>query len=77
MVVEIVTTLIAAATELLGSLSDVFEDVIALVYSNAETSLTTLGLIIVSTAGFALAWSGIRFIFGFVNRLLNKTRAGR
>jgi hypothetical protein len=75
MIVEIVTQVLDAATELLGALPTVFDNVVGLIYSN--DALTNLGMIIVATAGFALAWAGIRFIFGFVNRLLSKTRAGR
>ena len=75
MVQTIVTELVGATTALLAELGQVFNDVVGLVYDG--TDLTNLGIIIVATAGFALAWAGIRFIFGFVNRLLNKTRAGR
>lgn len=75
MINVIITDLVDAASTLLGSLSAVFDDVVSLVYSGS--TLTNLGTIIVATAGFALAWAGIRFIFGFVNRLLNKSRAGR
>jgi len=75
MVNAIVTELVGATTALLAELGQVFNDVVGLVYDG--TDLTNLGIIIVATAGFALAWAGIRFIFGFVNRLLNKSRAGR
>jgi hypothetical protein len=75
MVNAIVTELVGATAALLSELGQVFNDVVGLVYDG--TDLTNLGIIIVATAGFALAWAGIRFIFGFVNRLLNKTRAGR
>jgi len=75
MVADIVTELVGATSALLGDLGQVFTDIVGLVYDG--TDLTQLGIIIVATAGFALAWSGIRFVFGFVNRLLNKTRAGR
>jgi hypothetical protein len=75
MVQTIVTELVGATTALLAELGQVFNDVVGLVYDG--TDLTNLGIIIVATAGFALAWAGIRFIFGFVNRLLNKSRAGR
>lgn len=77
MIGQIVYELVSAATALLGELGTIFTDIVGLVYSVADTELTLLGQIIVATAGFALAWSGIRFVFGFVNRLLNKTRAGR
>lgn len=75
MVEAIVTQVVNSAGYLLAALPDIFNDVITLVYDAGE--LTLLGQIIVGTAGFALAWAGIRFIFGFVNRLLNKSRAGR
>lgn len=75
MVQTIVTELVGATTALLAELGQVFNDIVGLVYDG--TDLTNLGIIIVATAGFALAWSGIRFIFGFVNRLLNKSRASR
>jgi hypothetical protein len=75
MVTAIVTELVGATAALLSELGQIFNDVVSLVYDG--TDLTNLGIIIVATAGFALAWAGIRFIFGFVNRLLNKTRAGR
>lgn len=77
MITTIVTDLLDAATELLGALPQVFDNVVGLIYDSANDALTNLGMIIVATAGFALAWAGIRFIFGFVNRLLSKTRAGR
>jgi hypothetical protein len=75
MVLAIVTELVAATSALLNELGQVFNEIVGLVFDG--TDLTNLGIIIVATAGFALAWSGIRFIFGFVNRLLNKSRAGR
>lgn len=77
MINEIVIELVGAATSLLTALPDVFSDIVALVYDSATSTLTELGVLIVGAAGFALAWAGIRFIFGFVNRLLNKSRAGR
>jgi hypothetical protein len=76
MVNEIVIELVGAATSLLTALPDVFTDIVALVYDAGTSTLTELGVIIVGTAGFALAWAGIRFVFGFVQRLLNKSRAG-
>jgi hypothetical protein len=76
MIEEIVVNLIATATSLLNNLGDVFTSVVNLFYDEPNSALTPLGLIIVGTAGFALAWSGIRFIFSFVQRLLNKTRGG-
>jgi hypothetical protein len=75
MITEFVGEIISAATGLLASLGEVFTGVVELIYVDA--TITELGLILLATAGFALAWSGIRFVFGFVNRLLNKTRAGR
>jgi hypothetical protein len=74
MIVEIVTQLLDAATELLGALPTVFDNVVGLIY--ADEALTNLGMIIVATAGFALAWAGIRFIFSFVQKLLGRTRGG-
>ena len=74
MIGDLVTDLIITAELLLTGLTDVFSDVVNLIY---DGGFTTLGEIVVATAGFALAWAGIRFVFGFVNRLLNKTRAGR
>ena len=78
MITDIVTDLIDASTTLLGSLGEVFEGVVTLLYNDdgGAFALTNLGILIVATAGFALAWAGIRFIFGFVNRLLSKTRGG-
>lgn len=77
MITEILSELVAAATALLQNLPGIFTAVVELVYDSTGEVLTELGMIIVATAGFALAWSGIRFIFGFVNRLLNKSRASR
>ena len=74
MVSAIVAELVSATAVLLAELGDIFNDVVALVFDG--TDLTNLGIIIVATAGFALAWSGIRFVFGFVNRLLSRTRGG-
>jgi hypothetical protein len=76
-VTETVFVIVDSATELLGSLGDIFTSVIALIYDGNVEAPTALGTILLVTAGFSLAWSGIRFIFGFVSRLLNKTRAGR
>ena len=74
MIADIVTGVIDATQELLNNLGTVFTGVVSLLYDG--TDLTELGQIIVATAGFALAWAGIRFVFGFVNRLLNRTRGG-
>jgi hypothetical protein len=74
MITEIVTGLLSAATELLGALPQVFDNVVGLIYFDGE--LSNLGMIIVATAGFALAWAGIRFIFSFVQKLLGRTRGG-
>ena len=74
MIGEIVTVAISAASSLLGEIATVFGDVIALLMDFTNSELTELGTIVVATAGFALAWAGVRFIFGFVNRLLTKTR---
>lgn len=76
MISEIITQLVSAATGLLAELGDVFTDVVALVYDSAAVELTELGTIIVATAGFALAWAGIRFVFSFVQKLLGRTRGG-
>jgi len=75
MITEIVQVLTDSAEELLTQLPGIFSNVVSVLYTNG--ALTDLGQIVVATAGFALAWAGIRFIFGFVNRLLNKSRAGR
>ena len=75
MITDIINGLVSAATGLLGELPGIFDAVMVVLYDGA--ALTNLGVVIVGTAGFALAWAGIRFIFGFVNRLLNKSRAGR
>lgn len=74
MVSTIVTELVGATAALLNELPAIFDDVVSILYSGA--ALTNMGVIIVATAGFALAWSGIRFVFGFVNRLLSRTRGG-
>jgi len=74
MITEIVTGLLDASTELLGALPQVFDNVVGLIYFDGE--LSNLGMIIVATAGFALAWAGIRFIFSFVQKLLGRTRGG-
>jgi hypothetical protein len=74
MIADIVGELTGAASTLLTNLGQVFADIVELVYDG--TALTDLGVIIVATAGFALAWAGIRFVFGFLQRLLNKSRAG-
>jgi hypothetical protein len=74
MIAVIVQDLIEAASALLGELPTIFDDVVDVLYDG--TNLTDLGTLIVGAAGFALAWAGIRFIFGFVNRLLSKTRGG-
>jgi hypothetical protein len=76
MIAAIVTELVQATTLLLGELGSIFTDIVDLVYDSTGDALTELGVVIVATAGFALAWAGIRFVFGFVSRLLNKTRAG-
>lgn len=77
MIANVVNYMLSAASDLLLALPSVFNGVIDLIYDAQVDDLTNLGVILVSTAGFALAWAGIRFIFGFVNRLLSKTRAGR
>jgi hypothetical protein len=74
---EVVSNVVTAATELLSNLPVIFEGVVTLVYNSNTEAFTGLGVILLATAGFSLAWSGIRFIFAFVSRLLNKTRAGR
>jgi len=71
----VVAAIVDAASMLLAELPEIFNSVLAVVFDGS--ALTGLGLIITGTAGFAFAWAGIRFVFGFVNRLLNKTRAGR
>jgi hypothetical protein len=74
MIAVIVQDLVEAASALLGELPTIFDDVVDVVYDG--TNLTMLGSLIVGAAGFALAWAGIRFVFGFITRLLNKSRAG-
>ena len=77
MISEIVANLISSASALLVQLPTIFGDVMDVFYDPVGEVLTDLGLVIVATAGFALAWAGIRFVFGFIQRLLNKSRAGR
>jgi hypothetical protein len=74
MIQAIVDELVAASAALLTELPTIFGDITELLFDG--TDLTSLGIIIVATAGFALAWAGIRFVFSFVSRLLNKSRAG-
>ena len=76
MISEFVSLLVQNAAQLLGELTTVFNGVFELIY-DASSEITVLGQVLVATAGFALAWSGIRFVFGLITRLLNKTRAGR
>ena len=77
MISEIVANLISSASALLVQLPTIFGDVMDVFYDPVGEVLTDLGLVIVATAGFALAWAGLRFVFGFIQRLLNKSRAGR
>lgn len=72
---NVVNGIVNAATLLLAELPTIFTAVIDTLYDG--TALTGLGYIVAGTAGFALAWAGIRFVFGFVNRLVTKSRAGR
>jgi hypothetical protein len=77
MVASVVSEIVAAASELLTNLTTVFDDVVNILFDVADGwTPTSLGLIILATAGFALAYSGIRFIFGFINKLLSRTRGG-
>jgi hypothetical protein len=77
MITDLITEVISAAVTLLGSLGTIFTGAVDLVYDTGTDVISPLGNILLATAGFALAWSGIRFVFGFVNRMLNKSRAGR
>ena len=77
MVTDLIAEVIASAVSLLGELGNVFTGAVDLIYDTGTDTISPLGTILLATAGFALAWSGIRFIFGFVNRMLNKSRAGR
>jgi hypothetical protein len=77
MIANIVGEIITAATDLLTNLTSVFDAAFDLVIDPGTNDPTKLGTLLLATAGFALAWAGIRFVFGFVNRLLNKSRAGR
>jgi hypothetical protein len=74
MITAIIVDLVAAASGLLAELPLIFDAVVDVVYDGSD--LTNLGMLIVGAAGFALAWAGIRFVFGFITRLLNKSRAG-
>ena len=71
---QIISTIVYASTELLTSLGGLFTNVVAILYDG--TVLTDLGIILVMTAGFALAYAGIRFVFSFVSKLLGATRGG-
>ena len=75
MISAIVDAIVNASTELLENLPSIFTTVMEVLYDTTNSELTVLGEVIVATAGFALAWAGIRFVFGFVSRLLNKSRA--
>lgn len=77
MIANIVGEIVTAATDLLTNLTSVFDAAFDLVIDPSTNDPTKLGILILAAAGFALAWAGIRFVFGFVNRLLNKSRAGR
>ena len=73
---EVVSVVITSATTLLGSLGTVFVSVIELLFDLQAETITQLGAIVLATAGFALAYAGIRFIFGLVSRLTGATRGG-
>lgn len=75
MITDLVTEVIDAATALLGNLGTIFTGVFELVY--VGDAFTVFGQIIVATAGFALAWAGVRLILSYVGKLLNATRGGR
>ena len=75
MISAIVDAIVNASTELLENLPSIFTTVMEVLYDTTNSELTVLGEVIVATAGFALAWAGIRFVFGFVSRLLNISRA--
>jgi hypothetical protein len=74
--VQIVSVIVEAATTLLGSLGTVFSTVIELLFDFENELITDLGVILLITAGFSLAYAGIRFVFGLVSRLTGATRGG-
>lgn len=75
MITDLITAVIGAATDLLGSLTTVFDDVFTLIYTGGV--FTSFGDLLVGAAGFALAWAGINFILTYVGKLLNASRGGR
>jgi hypothetical protein len=72
----IVNNVIYAAVELLSELPQAFSAAVDLIYDTGAESFTPLGGVLIATAGFALAYSGIRFVFAFISKLLNSTRGG-
>ncbi len=76
MIALIVGTVVDSATELLTELATVFGSVIELVFDFTGEAVTPLGEILLITAGFALAYAGIRFVFGLVSRLTGAVKGG-
>lgn len=76
MINEIVTVVVSSSVSLLTELSAVFNTVIELLFDFDTEAITNLGSILLATAGFALAYAGIRFVFGLVSRLTGATRGG-
>lgn len=76
-VTELVSQIVGAAIQLLSSLTDVFDAVFGIVYDPIADNFTVFGNVLVMTAGFALAWAGIRLILSYIGKLLNSTRGGR
>jgi hypothetical protein len=75
MITDLVTELVSAATALIGELGSVFTNVFSIFYDGAD--FTLIGQVIVATAGFALAWAGVRLVLTYVGKLLNASRGGR
>jgi hypothetical protein len=76
MVNEIILSIVSAASTLLAELGGVFEGVLELLFDFSAETITDLGTILLATAGFALAYAGIRFVFGLVSRLTGAVRGG-
>jgi hypothetical protein len=74
--IAIVGVIVQAATSLLSNLGLVFTSVISLLFDFEMETITDLGIILLTTAGFSLAYAGIRFVFGLVSRLTGATRGG-
>jgi hypothetical protein len=74
-ILELIAGVVTAATGLLTALPEVFDGVFSVIYADGD--FTQFGLVIISTAGFALAWAGVRLILTYVGKLLSATRGGR